>query len=121
MNASDKQPSTPVFECVAPYVQTLSEIDLDVVRRKFSELFDRTASAVFRARLDLDDVLVERQVVCRINGHPPIRISADHLSDLDRFTQHILAAARVELDRDIPSGAATLIELRITAIREQRP
>ena len=121
MNRSEKQPPTPLFDHVEPYVQTLSEIDLDAVRRKFSELFDRVARAVFRAGLDLDDVLVERQVVCRIDGHPPIRISADHLSDEDRFTQHVLAAVKLELNRDIPSGAVTLMELRITAIREQRP
>ena len=121
MNRSENQPPTPILECEEPYVRTLSEIDLDAVRRKFSELFDRVARAVFRAGLDLDDVLVERQVVCRINGHPPIRVSADHLSDLDRFVQHVLAAAKLEFDRDIPSGAVTLIELRITAIREQCP
>jgi hypothetical protein len=53
-----------VFEETVSFEARLEEIDVDRLRRFFSALFDRAASAVNRAGFDLDDAVIENAVLC---------------------------------------------------------
>lgn len=91
------------------------EADLEEIRRVFSALFDRAARATVRAGLDLDDVIVERHVDCRIGGQH-VRIAADHLSNPERFVDYMLGVANANCG----AGAADVLitALSIAVVRD---
>ena len=111
-----------IFEGGADWDVSLAEVDLDAVRRKFSELFDQAAHANTLAGFDLDDVLVERHIVCTADGLTPIKVAADHLSDRERFMAHVLSTVNAA-DHGGPcppyvTEQVKIVELRVTVIRE---
>jgi hypothetical protein len=113
-----------IFEGSADWDASLAQIDIEAVRRKFSELFDRAAHANTLAGFDLDDVLVERHIVCTIDGVTRVKVSADHLSDRERFMVHVLSTVNAA-DHGGPCPAyvteqVKIVELRVTVIRENR-
>ncbi|MEK6675691.1 MAG: hypothetical protein AABZ47_08560 [Planctomycetota bacterium] len=57
-------------------------------------MMDRTAQAVFRAGYDLDDVVVERFVVCQSNDGTEVRVPAEPLSDSARLKKKIASALK---------------------------
>ena len=136
MDARSDSEWQTIFECGADWDVSLAQIDLDEVRRKFSELFDQAAHANTLAGFDLDDVLVDRHVVCSMDGVTRITVSADHLSDRDRFVAHVLSKAN-DANHGGPcppypndhggqcplnvTEKVKIVELRITVIRESLP
>lgn len=64
----------------ADYFMSLSQIDMDALRREFAALIDRLADQIFAAGLDFDDVDVERIIVL-IVGATEIEVVAEFLSD----------------------------------------
>ena len=147
MDARNENGMQTIFEGGAEWETSLAQIDLDEVHRKFSELFDQAARANTLAGFDLDDVLVERHVVCTMDGVEPIKVSADHLSDRDRFVAHVLSTVNAadyggpcppypnDYGGPCPPYAddyggqcppyvteqVTIVELRVTVIREPQP
>ena len=124
MDARNDSEGQTIFEGGADWDVSLAQIDLDAVRRKFSELFDQAARANTLAGFDLDDVLVERHIVCTMGGAAPIKVVADHLSDRDRLLAHVLSTVNVaDHGGQCPpyvTEQVTIVELRVTVIREPR-
>ena len=124
MNTQDDCKRQVVFENSAPCNTSLADVDLDAVRRAFCTLMDEAAHANTLAGFDLDDVLVERQVACSAAGMPETIVAADHLSDCERFSHHMLNAVRPTADEGQPPACSNedvkIVRLIVTVIRETR-
>ena len=59
---------TIIAEARAAVDFSLDALDLAFLRRAFSELFDAAAADVTRAGYDLDDVVMDRFLICRAPG-----------------------------------------------------
>jgi hypothetical protein len=68
-------------------------IDLTLLRQRFSELFDRAASRVQRAGYDLDDVLVDRFLVCVGGEGREIEAPIEFVSSVDSVLLQVGRAA----------------------------
>jgi hypothetical protein len=71
------------------------EIDLEALRRTFSGLFDEACEAVTRLGLDLDDVTVERCLMCA-HGGCKYEVLSPPLADRDRLLSAIREAAQFD-------------------------
>ncbi len=95
-------------------------IDLDSLRRTFSDLFDRAARAVLDAGFDLDDSIVERSLICRA-GEVRHEVRAESLGDAGQLAAHII---RSLVSAGVPESCArdaTIVGLRAVATIERTP
>jgi hypothetical protein len=101
-----------LFEDTVPIDFPVAGIDLDVIRRVFSGLFDRAAQAVSRAGYDQDDAVVERFLVCRVGEATALDIAAECLSEADRLAAQVVRAL-------VAAGAGRLgpAEIRIIGLK----
>ncbi len=67
---------------------SLEKLNLEVVRRTFSDLFDRAAVAVHRAGHDLDDVVVERRMICRTTDGFDRDVSVFFMSNVNQMVEN---------------------------------
>lgn len=104
---------TVLFDTSSPFQTTLDALDLTELRRAYSALFDRAATEVFRRGLDLDDVVVERFVVCRRADGETTRTPLTSLADRSAVVRCLAGGA----------GAATgsIVEIGAVVLRETPP
>jgi len=114
-NSKDTQRSEPtrerataetVFERTIEYAVALADLDVIALRDQFATLMDAAAHATFLKRLDLDDVIVKRSIICQQPGGPPTPVPARWLADGARLADLI----RETLDAPTPT------DIRITAL-----
>lgn len=94
-----------LFEETVSVTWSLSEIDLDALRRGFAPPFDRAAHAVQLAGFEQDDAVIERYLRCRVGDRPPVDIPADSMSDRSRMIEDVVLALRGA--GDVGHGHAT--------------
>jgi len=76
-----------------PFEQPLTKLDLRALQAGFSALFDAAAVAVRRAGYDLDDVVLERIMVCEDPDGTPFDVAAEPLSDRDELIRRVVRSA----------------------------
>jgi len=69
---------------------SLDQLDLDVVRRGYSELFDQAAIGIQRAGYDLDDIEIQRSIICSLEKNDIQQFDINSIADETRFTAEIL-------------------------------
>ena len=69
---------------------SLDQLDLDVVRRRYSELFDQAAIGIQRAGYDLDDIEIQRSVICSLEKDDIQQFDINSIANETRFTAEIL-------------------------------
>lgn len=94
------------------------QLSLDKIRQGFSTLFDRALLGVQKEGLDLDDVEMNRFLLCRTAQKSEIRIPADSLSDLDRLKNSIIQIIRNH-DRNSQDDDIYIIGLFVEVITDQ--
>lgn len=109
-----RPPRRIVFDETVPLRMALEAIDLDVLRRGFSDLFDRAALAASQAGLDLDDTIVDRRLVCKSVADESFQVEAVSLTDAGRVLESVRAAARGK-----QRGPTEIVGLRATAWYDQ--
>jgi len=72
-----------------PVSKPLDALDEVWLRQRFSELFDRSGQAIHRAGYDLDDVVVDRIIICVQCGGSEWQEPAEPLSDVRRMKERI--------------------------------
>ncbi len=68
----------------------LDQLDLDAVRRGYSELFDQAAIGIQRAGYDLDDIEIQRSVICSLEMGDIQQFTINSIADQTRFTTEII-------------------------------
>jgi len=96
-----------------------TDIDLDRLRRDLAGPFDRAAHAVQIAGYEQDDAVIERELLCRLDGGEAVRIPVGPLADRDAFMAHFLGAVSSKLDRPTSAEQIRIIGLRVEAILER--
>lgn len=81
----------------------------------FSPLFDRAACAIRAEGYDLDDVVLERWLVCRVGAGDEVRLRAEPLSDSARLADAVHQALGVAP----PRAEATVTALEVLVLLEQ--
>jgi len=107
-----------VFDGTVPIDVPLTAMDLDSIRRGFSELFDRAAQTVQAAGYDQDDSVVERFFICRAGDTTDVEIAADCLSDAERLATHIVRTLTTAGIVEADARAARIVGLKAVAILE---
>ncbi|MEK7710690.1 MAG: hypothetical protein AAB341_02245 [Planctomycetota bacterium] len=107
-----------VFDDTVPIDVPLAGIELDAIRRVFSELFDRAAQAVSRAGYDQDDAVVERSFVCRAGDATELHIAVEWLSDADRLAAQVVRALIAAGVAEADARLARIVGLKAVAILE---
>ncbi|MBI1827362.1 MAG: hypothetical protein HY287_15205 [Planctomycetes bacterium] len=92
------------------------EIELDVLRRTFSDLLDEACDAVTKCRLDLDVVTVERSLVCVGPGGINFFVTSPPLADCDRLRAAIREAGEISSAEDPPE--LSILEARVRVFHE---
>lgn len=105
--------------------QQLPDIDLSTLRQGFLNLMDSTARAVTSAGYDLDDVDIDRFVLCRVVGvqdetgiEGEFSVPAE-LADAQRLASSIRSASLRKSSGQNTSAAIEIIALEIHAVREE--
>lgn len=101
---------TVLFEMSSPFPTSIEALDLTILRQAYSLLFDRVAQEVFRHRLDLDDVEVERFMVCRNADQGMSRIPLSSLADHSTVVRCVTANAGV-----------AIVEIGAVVMQDQSP
>ena len=102
----------------------LDALDLAFMRRAFSELFDTAAADVTRAGYDLDDVVVDRFLICRVPGGDKsaevvATLPVTTLVDRVRLIEDTFEAFRQESGSQAPCDGVRVEELRAKATLER--
>jgi hypothetical protein len=116
--SEDKLRRRIVFDDTVPIEVPLTGIDLDSIRRMFSDLFDRAALAVSRAGYDQDDAVVERFLVCRAGNEVDREVAAECLSDADRLAAQVVRALIAAGVAESAACHARIVGLKTVAILE---
>lgn len=69
---------------------SLGQLDLKAVQRGYSELFDQAAIGIQRAGYDLDDIEIQRSVICSLNMGDIQQFTINSIADSTRFTTEII-------------------------------
>ncbi len=107
-----------VFDDTVTIDVPLTGIDVDAIRRVFSDLFDRAAQAVSRAGYDQDDAVVERFFICRAGDATELHIAAECLSDAGGLTTHIVGTLTAAGIAEVNACEARIVGLKAVAILE---
>lgn len=118
MMNEDKLRRRIVFDDTVPFDAPLTGIDLDPIRRVFSDLFDRAAQALSHAGYDQDDAVVERYLICRAADTLDHEIPADFFSDARRLTEHVTSAVRAAGAGEFGRAEIRIIGLKAVATLE---
>lgn len=73
--------SQTLYQKTAPFLSSLDRLDMPALRQAFAALMDDAALAVQRAGFDLDDVVIERSLICRTARDRQVTVEAAWLSD----------------------------------------
>jgi hypothetical protein len=101
-----------LYSETTPVEWAADRLDLDQLRRRFGELFDRAAHAVQLAGFEQDDAVLERKLVCRVASGIEHVVTADALSDRTAFRAHLESQVQAATE-----GSANLDEVVITGLR----
>jgi hypothetical protein len=82
----------------------IDDLNIDLLRRQFSGLLDRAALAVNRAGLDLDDVIVERYLLCSNGRDPVIPVAAEPLGNRAGLLERIRDGALTPVGEGLPEN-----------------
>ena len=93
--ARERLKRTVLLEETIPFSATIETLDLHELRAAFSSLFDQTAQQVFLRGLDLDDVIVERLMICRRSDGATVRVPVPALSDREAVVRSLQQAGGV--------------------------
>ncbi len=110
---------TVLVEASAPFVADVDSLDLAELRMAFSALFDRTAEEVFRYRLDLDDVVVDRFLLCQAPGGATVRVPLPSLADRSSVVACLTVDASPGQDPTHQLETMSIVEIIAAAIREE--
>lgn len=115
---------TTIADARAAVDFSLDALDLAFLRRAFSELFDAVAADVTRAGYDLDDVLVDRFLICRVPGGDEsaevvATLPVTTLVDRVRLIENAFEAFRQESGSQAPCDGIRVEELRASATLER--
>lgn len=89
----------------------LHQLDLVDLRRRFSDLFDEIARVITGDKLDLDDVIVDRLVVCRLPDGRTVTVPADSLADVARLKNSLIAAVGQSASATVSAEDICITEL----------
>jgi len=115
----DSQGSDIVFVGSTPVEWRLDDIDLDELRSGFSHLFDQAAEAVHAAGLDLDDVFVERSLLCRTPCEENLIVGARFLADRDRLISGVTTELREMVGQVVESTKTIVTKLQVSVLRDR--
>jgi len=119
--AAGKQPPSRVLLSTADaaFDSPAFGLDLDELRRLFLKLCDDTAQAVQSAGHDLDEVIVERFLRCRLCDSSTFDAPADVLSDKERLLHSLSETARRNQGLSMDAGSLHVVGLRVVAYLER--
>lgn len=102
-----------------PVGTPLDELDWNTVRKGYSTLFDRAAQAVFRTGLDLDDIIVNRFIVCENQAEGTKRLPLESLADQTLSLRQIRDAFQ-QSDQLVDSAfcGITIVALQVEAAED---
>lgn len=109
---------TTVFSSVTPVNFAVADLNLDDLRRSFAPTFDQAAHAIQLAGFEQDDGVINRWLVCRVNGREP-EVIAESLADTDRFRQTLLAGLEAQLGVAVNANEVAIVGLRVDAVLER--
>lgn len=104
-----------------PMKVAAGEVDLDALRRALAELFELAARAVQVAGFEQDDAVIERLLVCRVQGEREYTIRAEALSDETRFLRCVEQQIHAQAKRVVCSSEITIVGLGVVATLEHWP
>ena len=99
----------------------VAELDLTALRAVFSDMFDRANNGVQAARLDADDVVLERFVTVQGPGGVEFTAAVEWLSDGRRLIADVLAAGRRSGCPCVLCDDLVLRAARVRAVVEDSP
>lgn len=102
----------------SPVQFSLERLDLEAIKRGFSDLFDRAAERVFRLGLDLDDVTIERFMDCRIADGERHRVEDPSISDVVRLRNGIVAQIELVAGGSLSAGGVTIVTLGVEVLSD---
>jgi hypothetical protein len=102
-----------MFECSRTLDISCEALEVARLQESFSELFDKASDAVTKLGLDLDDVIVERSLLCAQNSQPSFKVISPPLADYESLITTIQKASGIEAIRPF-----RIIEARIQVTRE---
>lgn len=105
--------SAVLFSVFEPFDSPLNQLDLPALRLAFGRLFDRAANEVFRLGRDLDEVIFERFLRCRIIDGGEFSAPAQPLSNLDRLVATIRGAMPHHLSEKTHALTISSLEVRV--------
>ncbi len=114
----NRPPLKKLFEEKLSIDMPLDQLSLDTIRQGFSTLFDRALLGVQKEGLDLDDVEMNRFLLCRATGKKEFKVPADSLSDLDRLKNSIIQNFRNH-DRNSQVDDLYIVGLLVGVITDQ--
>ena len=82
-----------LLEIDCPFEGDPGVLDSGTLRSGFAALFERAGQAVQRAGRDVDQVVFERFLRCRLSGGGSFDVAVEWLSDPDRLLKVICACA----------------------------
>ena len=98
-----------------PVEFSLNDLDLDVLRRRFAEVFDRAAHAVQLAGFEQDDAIIERYVICRLGERTELAVTAESLSDRERLSRHVTETIRLRTGPSTVQSDVRIVGLKVEA------
>jgi len=102
-----------LFECSRAVDQSCDTVEIVSLRRMFRDLFDEASDAVTKLGLDLDDVTVERSLLCAQVSQPDFKVISPPLADRESLITAIQKAPGIEAVQPI-----RIIEARVQVSRE---
>jgi hypothetical protein len=107
-------PSEIVFHKSDAVCLPVTASGLSGLPRAFSGMFDQAACAIRGEGFDLDEVIVERWLVCRGESGAEARIPAEPLSNPAQLVAVIKQALRTEAR----GGALTVIAVEVVVVKD---
>jgi len=105
--------TTIIREVSTPLNMPVDSLDLPTLRLVFADLFDRVSEAILAAKLDADDVLLERSVTLRTADGTTFSAPVDWLSDRERLLADLQLKAR--------GGGLVMVAATVRAVAGDSP